>query len=232
MKKSLLFAAISFTVASASAQTLDTKKLTDNVTQKNYVAALNEVNLIKKKISDLAAAELLKAFPQKFGEYQQQPSNRLGGDMMGGIGLNIIYAKPAKEVAAETAQPAQPVITPDNKQPGQLLTPAAPAMPGMMGGQEDELYVTVTNNLNLAHEVSGAHSGEEYTPMGGIPAEPVRIKGYRALLKNDPYSGPTAQIIIGATFVEVKDRKGTDTKRVAQFLENVDIEKLKSIFGE
>jgi len=232
MKKSLLFAAISFTVASATAQTLDTKKLTDNVTQKNYVAALNEVNVIKKKISDMATAELLKAFPQKFAEYEQQPITRLGGDMMGGIGLNITYAKPAKPAAAAAAEPAQTIITPDTKQPGQVLTPATPPMPGMMEGNEDELYVTVTNNLNLAHEVVSAHSGEEFTPMGGIPAEPVRIKGYRALLKNAPFSGPTAQIIIGATFVEVQDRKGTDTKRAAQFLENIDIEKLKSIFGE
>lgn len=205
--------------ASASAQSVDTKKVNDLVAKKDYVAALAEVNNLKKQVMGLASAELRKAFPNAVGEFAVQPNEQMQGDMMGGLSLQMTYAKPPKE-KEKSANDSVP------------MDPAMMAMQGT-GGDGNAMNLNLSTNLSMAFELMNAHSGAEQLPgMGETALEPLRIKGYRALLKNDQYSGAVGQMIVGGAFIEIRAMGMKDTKTVRALLEAIDTDKLKSIVGE
>lgn len=201
------------------AQTIDTKKVNDLVAKKDYMAAITEVNNLRKQVMELASTELRKAFPNAVGEFAVQPNEQMQGDMMGGLSLQLTYAKPPKE----KEKGANDTVPSD---------PAMMAMPGM-GGDGNAMNLNLSTNLSMAYELMNAHSGAEQMPgMGEGTSEPLRIKGYRALLKQDQYSGAVGQMIVGGAFIEVRAMGMKDTKSVRSLLEAIDTDKLKSIVGE
>lgn len=203
------------------AQTIDTKKVNDLVVKKDFVGALSEVNNLRKQIQEFASTELLKAFPKSVGEFALQPADPMRSDMMGGLSMQLTYSK----------QPETP------KGGTQDTTPKDPALMAMpmagMGGDGSSLILSMSTNPSMATELMGAHSGgEPMMGMGGGTSEPIRIKGYRALLKFDQYSGAIGQMIVGGAFVEVRAMGQKDTKTVKILLESIDTDKLKAIAGE
>jgi len=204
----------------SSAQTVDTKKMNDLVAKKDYLGAITEANNLKKQVMGLASAELKKAFPNVVGEFAAQPNEQVQGDMMGGLSLQITYAKPPKEKSAKDSVPGGPAMI------------GMPGMPGM-GGDGNAMNLNLSTNLSMAFELMNAHSGAEQMPgMGEGSSEPLRIKGYRALLKQDQFSGAVGQMIVGGAFIEVRAMGMKDTKTVKSLLEAIDTEKLKGIVGE
>lgn len=205
--------------ASTSAQSVDTKKVNDLIAKKDYVAALAEVNNLKKQVMGLASAELRKAFPSSVGEFAVQPNEQIQGDMMGGLSLQLTYTKPPKE-NDKTKNDSVP------------MDPARMAMPGM-ASDGNAMNLNLSTNLSMAFELMNAHSGAEQMPgMGESTSEPLRIKGYRVLLKNDQYSGAVGQMIVGGAFIEIRAMGMKDTKTVRALLEAIDTDKLKSLVGE
>lgn len=218
-----------------TAQTVDTKKINENVSQKNYIGALNEVNNVKKQIQKLATADLLLALPKTIGEYVLQPVAPTGSDVTASLSLQVSYVRPqdpnktmtSTSATAGTAMPSP--MTPMT--PGTVLMPGPNAI-GLTGESANSIVVLISGNMNLANMLMMAHSGDEMSTMGQDLGEPIRIKGYRALLKMDPYSGATSQMVVGASFVQAIGKGEKDTNLVKSFLEQVDCDKLKAVFGE
>lgn len=226
MKQYFLIAALTTMAWAGFAQGIETTKLTELVKQKNYVNAIQELNAMKKTIQELAAAELQKAFPAKVGEYALEPTSGSTSEMGGGLNLSLTYKKP------ELAKPAS---APDPM--GQDPNMMAGMMPGMttapgMATMSNALQLTVSTNLMMANEVLMAHGGEDMGMVGMGVSEPIRIKGFRALLKHDEFSGASGQMIVGGAFVRVSMSGAKDTNTVKALLEAIDAEKLKAMVGE
>jgi len=209
--------------ASASAQSVDTKKVNDLVAKKDFVAAISELNSLKKQVQELASAELQTAFPKSVGEFTLKPAEPMRSDMSGGLSLQLVYAKPTPQ-AKEGARDSSTAMA--------AMAASAPPMPGM-GGDGNSFTVSVSTNVSMAFELMNAHSGGEGQPaMGDGTSEALRVKGYRALVKNTPHSGPTAQMLVGGAFIDVRAMGQKDDKIVRSFLEAINTDKLKSIVGE
>jgi hypothetical protein len=87
-----LMVAVSF---GAAAQKEELKKASEKIDAKDYVAALAEIGIAKKKVNDLISNQLASVLPTKFGEMEIADSDGFG--MGGGVSVNKVYRKPKAE---------------------------------------------------------------------------------------------------------------------------------------
>jgi hypothetical protein len=210
-----------FLACHSHAQTLDTRKVNDQLAKKDYVGALREWAAVKRELQQLATAELMKALPQAVGELKINASPNQQGDAQGGITLMVLYMAPPKEApATDPAQRSEDAMDPR-------------AMMGMPGAQPS-IQLTVTTNLMMANEVIMAHGSDDSNMRGGdgSMAVPLRIKGYRALMRTDRNMGTTGQMIVGGAYIRAEGRGMTDDKAVTALLNTIDTDLLKRTVGE
>lgn len=226
MKYSIVLGLLCVTGFYVSAQNVDTKKVNEQLAKKDFVSALKEWSVVKKQIQDLASAELMKALPAAIGEFKQKPSDSRGMmDAQGGMSVTAYFEKANKEES-------KPDATTNNDGSANR---DMPDRIGMMPGQSPGMQVTISTNLMMATEVVQAHSPQEGMDMSmGRQGtfEAVRIKGFRAFLRSDQYSGSSGQMIVGGAFVKVEGRGTTDLAAIKSALEAIDCDKLKTIVGE
>jgi len=206
---------------SSFAQTIDTKKVNDQLAKKDYVGAMREWASVKRELQELASAELRKVIPQSVGELKLQPSANQQADSQGGLTLMVQYQAPPKD--NPNAAPAKPDA--DAMDPRMMM--------GMPGAQPS-IQLTITTNLMMANEVIMAHGSEDNAMRGGdgSKAEPIRIKGFRAMLRSNRGMGTTGQMIVGGAYLRAEGRGMQDSKAVLDLLNAIDTEQLKRIVGE
>lgn len=226
MKKMMTLALLLAVGTASNAQNVDTKKVNELVVKKDFIGAITELNSIKRQIQELASAELQKAFPKSVGEFVLKPAEAMRSDMSGGLSLQLIYEKPSEKPRGGAADSSGAMA-------GAAMPMSAPPIPGM-GGDGNSITVSLSTNVSGAFELMNAHSGGEQPMTGsGAPAsEAIRIKGYRALIKNDQYIGPSGQLLVGGAFIDVRATGQKDTKNVRALLEAIDCNLLKSVVWE
>ncbi len=223
MKQTLLTIAAVIGIASAGfSQQEELKSAGANIESKNYIAALDDLNKAKKKVSDLMTNQLATVLPKKFGEFEMQDDGGHGSHGQG-ASLNKTYMKPEPEVKNEVADPDDGMPELD-----------AGMDPSMMGERE-RLSVTITTNMMMANEVMNAHSRSEDGRSDGR-AKPIRVKGFRATVRTEEFRGmgrsEEVHVIVGGAFIKVEMRGVKEFGQAEKFLELIDFDKLKSIVGE
>ncbi len=238
MKRTLATFTILLGLATAvSAQQEELKSAQANITGKKYIAALDDLNKAKKAVTKLIADELGSVIPAKFGEFEVQGDEDMGGMNPQGASVNRVFKKPTpkQETAGTDGQPGE-------AHDGDMGMEAGAMDPmGMMGGQQEEIVVRITTNMMMATEVMNAHSMSEEN-MGMDSGKPVRVKGYRALLRT--YGGEDspegmgqplneqAMAVVGGAYVHVEARGLKEKGQAEKLLNLIDFDKLKGIVGE
>ena len=201
------------------------KSATSNIEKKEYIAALDDLNKAKKKVTELMTNQLAEVLPVKFGEFEMA-SDEMGYEMGGGQGasVNKTYKKPKQQAAAAEGEEG---------------------MMEMSVAAELEIRVQVTTNMMMASEVMNAHTISEEGMSGGMDGQKVeayRVKGYRAIIKtNEGETNPDmgmdqpkmqeAQAIVGGAYIVVT-ASGMEDGKAKAFLEQIDFEKLVAIVGK
>lgn len=234
MKNTFLSLALIFGTSTLGfSQQAELKAATTNIESKNYIAALDNLNKAKKKVSSLMSEQLAAVLPAKFGELVLQKGESGYGMEGQGISLNKTYAKP------------QPIAKPsEGEAPAGGEGTHETHMNPMMMGAEQRISVQITTNMMMANEVMNAHSMAENTMGGG--SKPIRVKGYRAIVRSNESEGGAegrgipgmggsmeeAQAIVGAAFIRVEAMGLKEKGQAEKFLNAIDFDKLKGIVGE
>jgi len=237
MKKIVLstFAILGISI-SMLAQQAELKSAQANLDKKDYIAAIDDMTKAKTAVTKLISDNLASVLPAKFGAFEMQDNPYGGGMGMGGVGVNKTYKKPA---------PAKPEAKAGEME-GNAETMNPMMTDPMMMGQQEQISVQITTNMMMANEVMNAHAtSEEGMPMAGSNnVRPIRIKGYRAIIRTSDGMGmpatsgssesknETAQAIVGGAFISVEARGMKESGQAEKLLNLIDFEKLKGIVGE
>lgn len=211
------------------AQQAELKSAQANLEKKDYIAAIDDLNKAKSLVTKLISDNLASVLPAKFGEFEIKDNEFGGGMGMSGVSVNKVYKKPA----------------PAKQEPSGDKGAMDPAMmdPKMMMGNQEQISVQITTNMMMAREVMNAHAMSEEGGAGAGQSniKPIRVKGYRAIVRtsggeNDPMMGSskmeTAQAIVGGAFVSVEARGLKEPGQAEKLLNLIDFDKLKGIVGE
>lgn len=204
------------------AQTEELKAAQANIDSKEYIQALDNLSKAKQAVSKLISDNLASVLPEKAGEFEMQKENEgMGGMGSQGVSVSKIYKKPVvKEANAEGDS--------------DMMDP-------MMMMSEPQIMVTISTDMMMAGEVMNAHSMSE-NQMGQEGIKPLRVKGYRAIVRtqggsgDDPMGGQqkreTVQIIVGGAFVSIESQGFEEFGDAEKLANQIDLEKLKGIIGE
>ena len=209
-----------------------------NIEKKEYIAALDDLNKAKKKVTGLMTDQLSSVLPAKFGDLEIQENSYNSGGYGQGVSVNKTYVKPKPAVVEETKTDNGPA------EPTGMIMPTSMDQASMQA--QERITVEITTNMMMANEVMNAHAASE-NAMGGGKA--IRVKGYRALLKSSKMGGgpvggspaanglgesgqEEAHAIVGAAFIRVTASGMEEKGQAEKFLATIDFDKLKGIVGE
>lgn len=237
MKKVLVFAVliVGFGFV-ASAQTEELKSAQANIDGKNYIKALEDISKAKTAVSKLVGEDIASVLPDEIDGFKMENDGDNSMEMFSGISVQRAYRKPAVK---QTKTLDEPSGANAGAQEGEMGAMQEPAMMGMEMNPQPEIHVRISTDMMQAGEVASAHSNSE----GGYVQEgvsPVRIKGYRAIVRKsmeggDPMMGgrssETVLVIVGGALVSI-DARGVDSGLAEKLADAIDFPKLKSMIGE
>jgi|GEM_PF-3170347 len=118
-------------------------------------------------------------------------------------------------------------------------------LPGMNMGSmgmnygTPKIIVTISNNVSVASNIASINSGSNNGPMMASPEFPgeetkaIKIKNYRAMSKyNKMMKSGEVGVIIGAGVVQIHGTNIENTDVLQKFADQIDYQKIKSVFGE
>ncbi len=254
MKHLILFSTLLFVAATSYSQTSESAEAEKNLTKaaenlkaKKYQDALVSISKAKEETVKLFGNQLVAALPKTVEGWNQNPPAEYKGMAMpmgqGEISVSRSYTNPS----LKKAEPAvdTKAATPGAATPGAAAaaaTPMAmPQMPGMMGGGDPSISVTITNNTMWANEVAMAHSNTEGAAgtgyvmpgMEGQKTSAIKVAEYRAVEKYDTNrKSGSVTVIAGAAVIKV-DGNNIDSKDILLKIANaIDYKVVKSVLGE
>jgi len=236
----VLFAVAGFGAAmaqEAEAQS-EIKKATEAIQKKEYQNAMTALDNAKKAVKKILSDKVAAALPQSVGEWQQVEDSEIdmGMSMGGGGGMSVNRAY-MRKADIEKAKKSREAADAGGEMGEGMEEPMEHEMEAFEPWMQPQMSVTISDDFNQAQEVMMAHSSGEGHEMGyggeEEVYEPSKLKGYRALTK---YSGSmktgSLTMIVGAAVVRVEgmNLKSTDTFKA--FAEAIDVDLVKSIYGE